>query len=301
MTIPKVATPSGKVWLIRIGLLSMLLLALTVASSAIAGYGLNLRAFGRSIISTIQAIGNHSAITQNAGDFRDIVFLHHSVGTNLIDEGGVRELFNQAGYKFWDHGYNWQGLRDPSGKNTGYSYNVPNDNTDPDGLVAIFAQPAYGLPLNTFSGLLEHQVIAFKSCFPASDIQSDEQLAQRKQWYLGIRDVMDKHPDKLFIVVTQPPLVPAETKREYASRAHAFADWLNSDEFLKGHPNVVTFDLFSQYAENDPGSPDYNMLRTDYRNGVDSHPNKAANQTVAPVFVDAVIKAIEQFRKTHST
>ncbi len=45
----------------------------------------------------------------------------------------------------------------------------------------------------------------FKSCFPASNIESDEELEQRKTWYaLGMRDVMDAHPDKVFVVMSQP-------------------------------------------------------------------------------------------------
>jgi len=49
----------------------------------------------------------------------------------------------------------------------------------------------------------------FKSCFPASNIESDEELEQRKTWYLGMRDVMDAQPDKVFVVMSQPPLHPA--------------------------------------------------------------------------------------------
>lgn len=108
-----------------------------------------------------------------------MVWLHHSVGNNLIEQGGVRELFTAAGYQFWDQGYNWQQLRDPNGRTTGYAYTVPDDNTDPDGLARIFSQPAYDLPLNTLSGLLQHEVILFKSCFPASAIGTDADLQKQ--------------------------------------------------------------------------------------------------------------------------
>ena len=149
------------------------------------------------------------------------------MGHNLIEQGLVRELFTQAGYQFWDHDYNYPGLTDPTGKPLGFSYSVPADNTDPDGLLEIFAQPALGLPLNTQSGLMQHEVIAFKSCFPASDITSDTQLEERKDWYRKIRDSMDRHPDKLFVVLTQPPLNPAETRPDIATNARIFADGLS--------------------------------------------------------------------------
>ena len=93
------------------------------------------------------------------GDFTDIIFLHHSVGHNLIEQGRVREKLAAAGYDFWDHDYNYPGLRGPDKQVRGYDYNIPDDNTDPDGLARIFTQRPYGLPLNAFSGLLQHEVI----------------------------------------------------------------------------------------------------------------------------------------------
>ncbi len=235
------------------------------------------------------------------GQFTNIVFLHHSVGHNLIEQGDVRSKFTEAGFSFWDQGYNWEQLRDPHGNPTNYSYYVPDDNTDPDGLAAIFAQPVYRLPLNTLSGLLQHEVIAFKSCFPVSHISDDAQLARYKTYYLSMRNVMDKHPDKIFIILTPPPLNPAETNAEAAARARTFADWLKSDEYLKGHPNLFTFDLFGYLAESDPMSPERYMLRAAYRDGTDSHPNREANRTIGPLFVDFVIKAVESYRASITT
>jgi hypothetical protein len=235
------------------------------------------------------------------GDFSNVVFLHHSTGHNLIEQGDVRERFTVAGYDFWDHGYNSTGLRNPAGEYTGYSYSIPGDNTDPDGLARIFAQRPRDLPLNAFSGLLQHEVIAFKSCFPASQITSDEQLAQYKAFYLAMRDVMDAHPDRVFVVMSPPPLNPAATDAGAAARARAFADWLTSDEYLSGHPNVFAFDFFDHLAEDDPASPEVNMLRAAYREGTDSHPNAVANETVGPLFADFVMKAAEEYRAIYAS
>src|SRR5262245_61826610 len=38
------------------------------------------------------------------GQFTNVVFLHRSVGHNLIEQGNVRPLFAAAGYSFWDQG-----------------------------------------------------------------------------------------------------------------------------------------------------------------------------------------------------
>lgn len=245
-------------------------------------------------------LDSRSVSSYSRGDFSNVVFLHHSTGQNLIEQGGVREGLTEAGYSFWDHDYNWPGLRRPDGSTTGYSYSTPDDNTDPDGLAGIFAQRVYGLPLNAFSGLLQHEVIAFKSCFPVSQITSDEQLEQYKSYYLDMRDVMDQHLDRMFIVVTPPPLNPAETNAEAATRARVFADWLRSDEYLSGHPNVFTFDFFDYLAEGDLASSEYNMLRRDYREGVDSHPNQTANETIGPLFVDFIQDAVQRYQAQRS-
>ena len=234
--------------------------------------------------------------SSRSGDYTSIIFLHQSTGRNLIDQGKVRESLAQAGFAFWDHDYNHIGLRDPKGHSTGYSYNVLNDNTNPDGLANIFQQRAYPFPFNTFSGLMQHEVIIIKSCFPNSDIKSAESLEQLKAYYLTIRSRMDQYPGKAFIIFTQPPLIPAETSPEAATRARALADWLKSDEFLSGHPNVYVFDFFNLLVEQDSTASDYNMLRQEFRNGIDSHPNQLANETVGPLFVQFVTDSIHTYR-----
>ncbi|MBN1815110.1 MAG: hypothetical protein JXA14_24975 [Anaerolineae bacterium] len=216
-----------------------------------------------------------------------IIFLHHSCGENLINEGGVREGLTGRGYEFYDHGYNGDGLRLADGSYTGRNFDVPGDNTDPDGIAEIFRQPLHDPPDNTFSHLMQYDVIAFKSCYPTSNIGDDEQLNEYKGYYLSARDRMDEYPDKLFIAVTQPPQVPGNSDRDEAQRARALADWLKSDEFLSGHPNVFTFDFFGLLAGSD------NFLRSEYRyDNYDGHPNERANREIGPLFVDFIDDAI---------
>lgn len=271
----------------------VLVVALGVSWTAFQGQGIRMLLTHR-----IQALLHRDSV-ERRGDFTGVIFLHHSTGRNLIRQGGVRERLTAAGFQFWDHDYNYEGLSGPDGQRTGYSYGIPGDNTDPDGLARLFAQPVYKWPLNAFSGLMQHEVIAFKSCFPASRITSDEQLAEYRAYYLGMREVMDQHPDKIFIAITPPPLNPAVTDAGAAARARAFADWLKSEEFLAGHPNVFTFDLFDLLAEGDPAAPDLNMLRATYRGeGDDSHPNQPANEAIGPLFADFIIQAVQTYRAT---
>ena len=289
-----------KIVLSCIGLSIVLLVAALLIVRGITGRGLGLRSLSGTIRSTILAVVNQPAVVQSKrGDYSDIIFLHHSTGNNLIEQGGLREILSQAGYQLWDQSYNDQGLRDPQGNLTGYAYPVPGDNTDPDGLARVFRQRAFNLPINALSGLLQHDVIVIKSCFaPANQIASDGQVEQYKKYYLDIRNRMAQYPEKLFIIVTTPPLNPAETNPQQATRARALADWLKSTEFLNGQNNVMVYDLFDQLAESDTSSPEHNMLPQDYREGSDSHPNRAANQEIAPIFAKAIINSIQTYRSS---
>jgi hypothetical protein len=218
-----------------------------------------------------------------------IIFMHHSTGQGLINQGNVRPALTALGYEFWDHGYNGEGLTDNTGTALGINWAVPDDNTDPDGWQTIFSQPVTNPATNTFSHMLEYDVIIFKSCFPASDIQSEEQLADYQAYFATIRNVVDTQPNRLFIAFTTPPLVPAATTPEAAARARQWSEYLTSAEYLSGHPNLLVFDFFDLLAGTD------NYLRAEYRgtDPGDSHPNELANSTVGPIFVDFIDHAIK--------
>jgi hypothetical protein len=235
---------------------------------------------------------------ESDGDYTNVVFLHHSTGRGLILEGDVRRLLTERGYQFWDHDYNYIGLTRPDGTATRASYRIPGNlgrgNTDVDGLADLFSQPVSDPPSSAFSRLLQHEVIVVKSCFPNSAIQSDEMQTQFQAWYLGMRDVMDQHPDRVFIIVTSPPLHPELTNSEEARRARAVANWLKSDEFIAGHPNLFVFDFFDLLAD-----PATHTLRAEYQPDTDkpdSHPNALANQTIGPQFVTFIDEAVRTYK-----
>ncbi|MEZ4387908.1 MAG: FlgD immunoglobulin-like domain containing protein [Candidatus Krumholzibacteriia bacterium] len=224
-------------------------------------------------------------------------FLHHSTGRNLMNEGDVRDIievvssFEDVQLRVWDHDYNQIGLRDADAEYLGYSYEVPDDNTDPVGLHELWTTANAARD----SILARYDVIAFKSCYhPACAITSDAQLQQYKDWYLDIRDELDRHQDKLFIIMSPPPLHRLVTELEWADRARDFATWLGSDEFLAGHPNLVYFNFFDRLAHPDDGSTDRNMLRYEYEITHDvpnGHPNTLANSVVGPEFAYFVVAA----------
>jgi hypothetical protein len=247
-----------------------------------------------------------------ADNFENIMFLHHSVGSGLINGGGVRNLFatyntqHGTNFEFWDHGYNANGIHDQNGTYYG-NYNVPYDNTDVGGFYDLFMQPLHTPPDNAFSYFMlphqmgtrtiTHEVFIFKSCYPNSNITSEAMLNQYKTWYLAIRNVMDAHPEKIFIPLSPPPLVRSATTPENAARARRFAYWLASSEYTAGHPNVFVYNFWADLAEHDSTSIYYNCLRAAYGGaGDDSHPNDTGNQACGPIFVNHIINAINTYR-----
>lgn len=285
-------------WLAALSILAVLLgAAALLGARRLAGEAFGPRESAKIALGTGMALLRRGEVQGSTrGEYTNVFFLHHSVGMNLIDQGGLRELFQGAGVDFWDQGYRYDGMRGPDGQDTGFWYPVPNDNTDPDGLARVFAQQPRALPVNSLSGLLQHEVIILKSCYPNSSIGDEAQMTALKTLYLGIRATVDAHPDRLFILMTTPPLNPAETKLENARYARAMSEWLLSPEFQGGRANLRVFDFYSLLAENDPASPEYGMLRAAYRDGADSHPNAAANREIAPRLAQFVLEAITGYR-----
>lgn len=164
-----------------------------------------------------------------------LLFIHHSTGGNLIHKGKLRKLLyaKTKTIEFWDHGYNlytWlpmpilkivantftfhTGLSDSEGNTTGVDYDI-NITNDPYAFEKLFtADPNIN---STLKAILSYDVIAFKNCFPATQITSDMQLNKYMENYLKMRAVFDKHTDKLFIPFTPPPMRKEQTKKEYCS------------------------------------------------------------------------------------
>jgi len=229
--------------------------------------------------------------TGTPGNRNKLFFLHHSVGDGLVTTGNMRAIvisynnINGTNYEFWDHGYNSDGLRNPTGQFTGTNFAIPNDNTDPDGLHYLFTS-SNADAVSARNQIMQYDVIAFKSCYTASNIGEDTTLTQYKNWYLDIRNFFDQHPEKIFVVMSPPPLHRLDTNAVAAANARNFANWLKSSDYIGGRANVVCFDLFNYLAGSD------NMLNYAYERSHDdpeSHPNTLGYQTIGPVFAQFLI------------
>lgn len=242
--------------------------------------------------------------TCHAQDFTNLFFLHHSVGNGLVVEGNMRgtiEVYNSAHgthYGLWDHGYNSDGLRNPAGEETGINYDIPDDNTDPDGLFYLWTSSSAEYAACRERILANHQVIAFKSCYPASHIYDGDTLATYKNYYLVMREFFNLYPERLFVVMSTPPLHRLDTNTNEAYYARSFANWLKSSDYLSGHTNIVCFDLFDHLAGSD------NFLKYEYESShtdSDSHPNALADETVGPVFATFLIQSAAAYHHSDAS
>jgi len=264
-----------------------------------------------------------------------LVFIHHSVGDSWLDTGSGN-LGNQLGdnnyyvsdtYYYWgpddigsdtDIGQWWDWFRGPNRDTyTQAVYNTTNRH-------AIYTRP-----MADPGG--ENQIIMFKSCYPNShlggnpddppptgpnplrgeDYTSEHHtVGNAKGIYNDILEYFETRQDKLFVVITAPPLVAGDTDAAHAANARAFNTWLVED-WLDGysHNNVAVFDFYNVLTSNG-GNWDINDLGSDtgnhhrYRNGAieyitdqgsntaaypdggnDSHPSQAGSEKATGEFL----------------
>jgi len=205
-----------------------------------------------------------------------LIFIHHSSGENwLIDEhGGLALELQRNNYFVSDTNYGWG----PDG--IGDRTDIPNwlewfrSDLTPTYMDALFNESAqnsgYTRIIDDPGG--ENQIVMFKSCFPNSNLEGnpddaaaqgeDFTVANAKYVYNEILKYFLTRPDKLFILITAPPVQDST----YGHNARAFNDWLVNDWLTEnGYPysNVAVFDFYNVLT--DPG----NHHR--YQNGVIEH------------------------------
>lgn len=208
------------------------------------------------------------------------LFIHRSVGNNLINDSDLYNLLEAQGvdFEFSDYDNNTGILRDSKGsKKLGLKF--PNDNTKPSDYAELFSASGKDNYGELFKLVMFYNTIALKSCYPNSNIKSDDELESIKANYQSIAQFFLGRPDKKLIILTSPPLRPFATSAENANRARQLADWLSTESF---GPNVSVFNFFDLLAS------DKNVLERGYRRLVpfDNHPNKRAAQVIAPKLIE---------------
>lgn len=303
-------------------------------------YGMNKRAIAvvaalllLTISSLCRNVNAATGISPPVNPVR-LIFIHHSVGEAWLsdNDGGLGIALRDSNYYVSDTNYDWG----PDGIGTSTDigdwwlwFRGPDSATYLDALYREEDQNCeYSRMSDTVSG--ENQIVMFKSCFPNSALQGSvddpvpliennplrgegsgsefHTVGNAKGIYIDLLEYFETRPDKLFIVITAPPLIDDT----YADNARAFNNWL-VDDWLANYRvgNVFVFDFYNVLTTNggNPntndlgletgnhhrwwngeiqhktnGDDDTNPNTTEYPTG-DDHPSAAGNQKATAEFV----------------
>jgi len=230
-----------------------------------------------------------------------IIFLHHSTG-GIIWQGGLSRIARKLGFdgdvSRWFTNYN---------KTNGKNYlitdaNFPNKmGNDPYDYYNIWVKNAGNNPFNEEPTLeiltAKNNVIVFKHCFPASNINPDtvapdinsniRTLGNYKLQYNALKEKMLQFPENKFIIWTPPARVKNNTNEEEANRAQEFSNWVKTEWDIKGD-NIYLWDFRELEVEGEL------YLKDLYADApTNSHPNKKFAEQVAPYFCQRIVNVIE--------
>lgn len=257
-----------------------------------------------------------------------LIFIHHSTGGYWLanDNGGLGQELMDNNYYVSATNYSWgpYGIGDRTD-----ILNWPTWFIGVDGatiLAALYNETGQNVGgYGAWSRLAidpggENEIIVFKSCFPNSNLDGNPEdppapspgpaltVSNAKAVYNDILTYFETRQDKLFIVVTAPPLVSAATTVQRAANARAFNNWLVNDWLDDySHNNVAVFDFYNVLTSNggSPATTDQGLeIGNHHRwwNGVeqhiqtvdqntaaypsgDSHPNQTGNLKATAEFV----------------
>jgi hypothetical protein len=224
------------------------------------------------------------------GETLKLIFIHHSSGENWLGDGngGLGLALMQNNYFVSDTNYGW-GPADPSlggpigdYTDTGHWWNWFEGPSSESILRALYAE---GGQHADYSRLADdpgggNEIVMFKSCFPNSALDGSpgdpptqgenplqgmdsgsefRTVANAKRIYLDLLEYFSAHREILYIAITAPPLLSADTTPEQAANARAFNRWLAQDWLAEyPYPNVALFDFYNVLTSSggDPGTND---------------------------------------------
>ncbi len=268
-----------------------------------------------------------------------LVFIHHSCGQNWLEDGngnlGIALRDNH--YFVSDTNYGWG--TDSIGSYTDIGhwwtwFRGPSSATYMNELYTEYGQNSSYSRLASDPGG-QNEIIMFKSCYPNSALTGSLSdpvppigsnplagnsgpltVANCRGIYIDLLNYFSTRPDKLFIVVTAPPM---QSLPDSGAPNRAFNDWLVND-WLDSYPygNVFVFDLCNVLTTNG-GSANVNDLnqetgnhhrwwnnavqhKTDAGSNVlayptgDDHPSAAGNQKATGEFAALLNVAYNRFK-----
>ena len=191
-----------------------------------------------------------------------LIFLHHSVGENWLadEQGGLGLALQENNYFVSDTYYGWgpDGIGDRTDTLDWPTWFVgPESQRYLDAVYSESDANAAGYPYYTRTNADpggENQVIMFKSCYPNSDLggRPDDAAApgdnltvgSAKYAYNQLLTYFSSRPDKLFVVITSPPMQRISSPEN----VRAVSNWLVNDWLAENaypHQNVVVFDFYN--------------------------------------------------------
>lgn len=233
-----------------------------------------------------------------------LVFIHHSCGRNwLVDNNGeLGKRLNENNYYVTECYYGWDDHPPEA------HYDVMGDHTNTEDwpywfndvvMPSVYANeehPNYENRIPNPGG--ENVIIMFKSCYNNSYV--GDSIEDEKEIYNSLLEYFSQHPDKLFILITPPPMIHIqnnELTRELCNWLVSPNGWLRDYE-LK---NVAVFDFYNiltdpnnhHHVEDgrivhivsiNPVDPEHpNELY--YYSGSDNHPTKEGNLKATEEFI----------------
>ena len=278
-----------------------------------------------------------------------LIFIHHSTGGHWLADPNGNSPYGGLGRALMNNNYY------VSATNYGWGPDGIGDRTDiinwPEWftwenrdaiMAAVYTEGGQNVggfgawPRLASAPAGENTIVLFKSCFPNSDLYgnpndpplsepNDEySVANAKAVYNAILTYFATRQDKLFVVITAPPLMEGDTAPERAANARAFNNWLVND-WLDGygHSNVAVYDYYNVLTSNG-GDPDTNDLNApggnhhrwwmgavqhqqDVANNYaaypsdDSHPSTAGQQKATGEFVQVLNVFYNRWRSTGGT
>ncbi len=213
-----------------------------------------------------------------------LIFIHHSTGGHWLADVGEHDQAGGLGMALRDNNYYVSATNYGWGPdNIGDRTDVPNwpewfTGPNRDAIMsAVYAENGQNIgEFGNWSRLATdpggpNTIIMFKSCFPNSNLYgapNDEPLptpndeytvANFKAVYNNILTYFAAHQEKLFIVITAPPLAEgeyvvmdnSEPAAQRAANARAFNNWLVNN-WLADYPhnNVAVFDYYNVLTSN---------------------------------------------------
>lgn len=218
-----------------------------------------------------------------------LIFIHHSTGGNWLADLGEHDQAGGLGQALMNNNYY------VSATNYGWGPDGVGSRTDIPNWPEWFTGENSGAILNTLYHEYgqnicgedmcfgnwprlaadpggENQIVMFKSCFPNSNLYGspddppndtpndwEYSVGNAKAVYNSLLTYFATRQDKLFIVITAPPMAegeyavndPGTPAAARAANARAFNNWLRND-WLAGYPhnNVAVFDYYNVLTSN---------------------------------------------------